>query len=322
MCDEYVGSLAHKVPLCHQMTQGSQRSPKHSKSSTSWLFSRIAAALGWRARAFFEKAHNAKTTLEIAVRQALGFRESETRLIGDSQSYWNDLSDGSLKQNSHWRGVGIFSDDTRWLALGRGHLDLYEEFRRVVNLKHPLKRVVEWGCGGCMNAVHFARLADEFYGVDISSASLDECGNQMKAEGLHNFKPVLIDASDPEAALGLVRGPCDLLISTYVFELLPTPEYGLRVLRIVHELLAPGGIAVIQVKYSEGDWKTRSQGWAYVKNLAWNATYRIEEFWQAAERCGFTPKMVTLLPKQPLVNDRNYAYFLLQKSAGHNSTPT
>jgi hypothetical protein len=117
-----------------------------------------------------------------------------------------------------------------------------------------------------------------------------------------------------------VEGLCDLLISTYVFELLPTPEYGLRVLRIASELLAPGGIAVIQVKYSEGNWKTKSHGWAYVKNLAWNATYRIEEFWQAAGRCGLTPKMVTLLPKQPLVNDRNYAYFLLQKRAEQNGT--
>jgi 2-polyprenyl-3-methyl-5-hydroxy-6-metoxy-1,4-benzoquinol methylase len=163
------------------MTLESQRDPVESRGKTPSLFSRIAGGLGWRAREFFQKAHNAKTTLESAVRQALGSRQSETALIGESQNYWNDLSDQSLKQNSHWRGVGIFSDDTRWLALGRGHLDLYEEFRRVVDLKHPLKRVVEWGCGGGMNAVHFARLADEFYGVDVSSASLAECGKQMRA---------------------------------------------------------------------------------------------------------------------------------------------
>jgi SAM-dependent methyltransferase len=296
------------------MARESQLGPNHSENqSASGLFARITAGLGWRARAVLERAHRAKTTLSVAFRQTLGSRESETKLIGDSQEYWNDTSDRTLKQNSHWRGVGIFADDSRWLALGQGHLEMYEAFARALGVKHPLKRIVEWGCGGGMNAVHFGPLAEEFYGIDISSASLEECGRQMNAAGLHNFKPVLIDAADPEAALERVEGLCNLLISTYVFELLPTPEYGLRVLSIAHELLAPEGIMMVQVKYHEGDWKTRSKGWAYVKNLAWNATYRIEEFWQAAERCGFTPKMITLLPKQPLVNDGNYAYFLLQK---------
>jgi len=125
--------------------------------------------------------------------------------------------------------------------------------------------------------------------------------------------PVLVDAADPEAALGRVQGPCDLFISTYVFELLPTPEYGIRVLRIAYELLAPGGMAMVQIKYKEANLTTASRRWGYARNLAWNATYRIEEFWLLAQECGFSPKMVTLLPEQPLVNDRNYAYFLLLK---------
>ena len=274
-------------------------------------FSWFSSGIGWRARTFLEKARRATTVLEIVVRNAIG--ESETKLIGASQAYWNDPSDQSLKQNSHWRGVGIFGDDSRWLALGREHLQLYEAFARVLDLKQSLKRIVEWGCGGGINAVHFGRLANEFYGIDISSSSLEECERQMIAAGLRNFTPVLIDAADPEAVLGLVQGSCDLFVSTYLFELLPTPEYGTRILRIAHELLAAGGIAIIQIKYSEADRTTTSRRWAYAKNLAWNATYRIEEFWLAAQRCGFTPKMVTLQPQQPLVNDRNYAYFLLLK---------
>jgi hypothetical protein len=277
--------------------------------------------LSWRLRAFLQKVRNAKTALEIAVRYAIGYSEPETKLIGDSQIYWNDPPDRSLKQNSHWRGVGIFADDSRWLALGRENLQFYKEFARAVDLKHSLKCIVEWGCGGGMNAVHFGRLADEFYGIDISASSLEECGRQMRAAGLHNFTPVLIDAADPEAALGRVPGSCDLFISTYVFELLPTPEYGIRILRIAHELLTAGGIAMIQVRYSEGNAKTRSRAWAYSRNLGRNATYRIEDFWQTAQQCGFSPRMVTLQPQQPLVNDRNYAYFLLQnKDAGTAAT--
>jgi Methyltransferase domain len=275
----------------------------------SWL----SGGLGWRLRAMVQKARSAKVAIEFAVRNVTGLNETETKLIGDSQAYWNDQADSSLRQNSHWRGVGIFADDTRWLALGREHLKFYEEFARVVDLKYPLKRIVEWGCGGGMNAVHFGSLADEFCGVDISPSSLAECGKQMNTVGLHNFTPILVDAAAPESALSCLGGPCDVFISTYVFELLPTPGYGIRILRIANEMLAAGGIAMIQIKYSEGDATTRSRAWAYAKNLAWNATYRIEDFWQAAQQCGLTPRMVTLQPRQPLVNDRNYAYFLLQK---------
>ena len=276
-------------------------------------FLRIAEGLGWRTRAALARVRDVENAFKKVFWRVVGFRDSERKLMGDSQTYWNNPPDLSLQQNSHWRGAGIFVDDARWLALGRQHLHLYEQFARAIDHLRPPKRIVEWGCGGGMNAVHFAALADDFYGVDISSASLDECAKQMNIAGLHNFSPVLIDVANPEAALRQIPASCDLAISTYVFELLPTPEYGYRILKIVYALLAPSGIAIVQIKYSEGDWKTRSQRWSYVRNLAWNATYRIEEFWQAAERCGFMPKMVTLVPKQPLVNDRNYAYLLLQK---------
>jgi hypothetical protein len=75
----------------------------------------------------------------------------------------------------------------------------------------------------------------------------------MAAEGLRNFTEILIDASNPEASLARIKAPCDLFLSTYVFELLPCPEYGLRVLKIAHDLLAPDGMAIVQVKYSEAD---------------------------------------------------------------------
>jgi SAM-dependent methyltransferase len=270
----------------------------------------------WRLRVLVDKVHDARLESKALFRELAGLKESEAKLVKDSQSYWSDPTNRTYEQNSHWRGVGIFADDSRWLALGREHLQLYEQFARLMNVRAPLKRIVEWGCGGGVNAVHFGRLADEFYGVDISAASLGECERQMKSTGLGNFVPIMIDAQNPEAAIAGIEGTCDLLISTYVFELLPTPEYGLRVLKIARELLAPGGLAMVQIKYSEGDWKTRSQRWGYVRNLAWNATYRIEEFWQAADKCGLAPQAVKLLPTQPLVHDRNYAYFLLQKSPG------
>src|SRR5260370_2828750 len=128
------------------MTQGSQSGPKERRvSAIRRPFSWLSEGLGWRVQGFLQKARSSKTALEVAVRQAIGFSESETKLIGDSKTYWNDLPDRSLKQNSHWRGVGIFADDSRWLALGRHHLQFCDEFARAVDLKHSLKRIVEWG---------------------------------------------------------------------------------------------------------------------------------------------------------------------------------
>jgi len=157
-----------------------KRQPARASAKSSWLLQ----GLGWRKQAWLERVRRARKTVELAICQAVGFSEPEAKLIEESQNYWNGPSDRSLTQNSHWRGAGIFADDSRWLALGDGHLRLYREFARAVGRNDPPKRVAEWGCGGGINAVHFARAADKFYGIDISAASLEECARQMKLAGL------------------------------------------------------------------------------------------------------------------------------------------
>jgi 2-polyprenyl-3-methyl-5-hydroxy-6-metoxy-1,4-benzoquinol methylase len=274
---------------------------------------RLGQGITWRLHLAVQRFQHVRSELSGILHERLGITEPEAKLLSDSQNYWNDPSSSIHAQNSHWRGVGIFADDSRWLELGRQNLAIYSDFARLANAPARLVNIVEWGCGGGINAIQFAPLADRFFGVDISAASLAECERQMSAEGLTNFVPVLIDSDDPEAAIAKVPDGCDLLISTYVFELLPTPEYGFRVLNVVAQILKPGALAMLQVKYSELDWKTQSRRWNYQKNMAWNATYRIEEFWSQSERCGLLPQAVKLVPKQPLVNDRNYAYFLLKK---------
>lgn len=123
------------------------------------------------------------------------------------------------------------------------------------------------------------------------------------------FRPVAIDVADPEAAVPQIGGGCDIFLSFYVFELIATPEYGERLLRIAHQVLAPGGLGLIQIKYDTGGWRTRSRRRSYRRRLAEMTTYRIDEFWKLAVRCGLTPKAVTLVPVNEL--DRRYAYFFL-----------
>ncbi|HEX6359899.1 class I SAM-dependent methyltransferase [Actinophytocola sp.] len=186
-----------------------------------------------------------------------------------------------------------------------------EQGTRAVGFTRQWNRVIEWGCGGGANAVHFAPRAREFIGVDISEQSLHECARQVEQGCDTPFHPVLVGVADPERALGEVGVPCDLFVCFYVFELIPTPEYGERLLRIAGEVLAPGGLALIQIKYDDGRWSTKPRRRAYRSGLAEMTTYPIAAFWELASRCGLQPETVQLVPKNEL--DERYAYFLMSK---------
>lgn len=249
-----------------------------------------------------------RSAVDVA-RNAIGWRASQEKLAREAQSWWSRPPQKKQAAFSHWRDA---FDDATWLAIGKHSFDLYQHFARSMDFPRPAKRIIEWGCGGGANAVHFAREAEVFIGVDVAQASLDECGKQLAREGMNHFHPVLIDISAPEEALKKIDQPCDLFICVYVFELFPTPEYGRRILKIAHQLLKPGGMALIQMKYSVS-FATRSRGWGYRFGVANMTSYRIDEFWQITQECGFTPHAVYLMPKQELVGDERYAYFSLHK---------
>ncbi|MGW5700241.1 class I SAM-dependent methyltransferase [Amycolatopsis japonica] len=241
----------------------------------------------------------------------VGAKQSESAISADAQGYWNAPDGKRWKDNSHWRDSGTFDGNDLWSEIGARHLEMFEGGARLAGFDRPWNRVIEWGCGGGANAVHFAPRAQEFIGVDISAETLAECGKQVANVCDTPFQAVDIDVANPEAALSVVKEPCDVYVSFYVFELIPTPEYGERLLRIARELLVPGGLALIQVKYDPGTWRTRSRRRSYRSGLAAMTTYRVDAFWQLAERCGFTPKAIQLVPKNEL--DERYAYFFLQK---------
>jgi len=244
----------------------------------------------------------------------LRLHETEVKIIADSQLYWDRVSQGNEGGNAHWRGNGMFkNDDKRWLAIGKNNLDIFHRLAGERWLAQRPRRIIDWGAGGGANAVRFGRNAERYYAVDITQASLDECCRQMVIADIHNFTPVLIRAHEPEHVRDLIRETCDLMLSTYVYELFPSKQYGYRVLRTTNHLLATGGLAFIQIKYSDLTSKTDSYRWGYARNMANMTTYRIEEFWTGAEEIGLRPRAVILEPQQPLVQDRRYAYFLLEK---------
>lgn len=240
-----------------------------------------------------------------------GLRQTEERIAADAQSYWSETGGEQWKSNSHWNDGGVFADGDLWWQVGQRHLAMVERGARMLEFDRSWGRVVEWGCGGGANAVHFAKRAKEFVGVDVVRASLVECGRQVAEHCGTPYRPVLVDVAQPERAVEEIGGSCDIFLCVYVFELIPTPEYGERLLRIARDLLAPGGLALIQIKYDEGRFWTRPRRRSYRSGVAEMTTYPIAEFWTLAAKCGLRPEFVELVPRNEL--DRRYAYFLLSR---------
>lgn len=251
-------------------------------------------------------------TIVLGVTRIVGYRQSEDNLIEQSSKFWNETEASHYQSHSHWRGDGGITAEV-WLELGKQHLSLFEKFLKLTSLETPLQRVVEWGCGGGANAIHFAKLAVQFIGVDVSEDSLTQCDKVLKDAGIRNFLPVHVNLAKPEEAIERIQGPCDFFLCTYVFELLPSQAYGKRLLDIAFKLLSPGGFAMIQIKYSTTEARTKSRMWGYKYNVANMTTFPIDCFWELSKEAGFEPLALTLLPLQELVGDERYAYFFLSR---------
>jgi SAM-dependent methyltransferase len=247
--------------------------------------------------------------------------QPERRIGDDAQEFWRSGRHASWREDSHWREARLVQGNDLWTEMGCRHLDLMEQGARLLRRDHRTwGRVIDWGCGGGANAVQIAPRAQEFVGVDISPTNLEECERQVAATCNTPFHPLLIDVADPEAAIERVTSPCDVFVSFYVFELLPTPEYGERILRIAHRLLVPGGLALIQITYDTGGWRTRPRRRSYRSNPAAMTSYRLHTFWTLSEQCGLTPRWVHLVPHDE-VGER-YAYVLLENRASGGGAAT
>ncbi len=246
--------------------------------------------------------------------ERIGLKQSATRRLSDAEQYWAEAGTDRWQCDSHWRGASAFESDDDWLSVGADHVELTRRLApHALDPRPNALRILEWGAGGGANAVHFAPLADEFIAVEISAESLDECARQVASVCATPFQSVRAELDHPEGVVAEVDG-CELFLCFYVLELVPSREYGLRLLRIAHRLLTPGGTAIVQVKYSTADKRTRSHVRRYRRNLSNMTTYAIDEFWIQAERCGFVPRTVALVPKNRL--DERYAYFALVKPSG------
>jgi 2-polyprenyl-3-methyl-5-hydroxy-6-metoxy-1,4-benzoquinol methylase len=250
----------------------------------------------------------------------IGYKHSDRQLELDADAYWKNQRSQDFQVNSHWRGTGIFTDEDRWAKIGAFHRSLFNDMSKMSTFQSTSRgsRILEWGCGGGANAISFASIASTYIGADVSNASLNECSRQMNSIDFQNFQPLQICLSSPSLPNEL-RGTFDIFLCTYVYELLPSKEYGLRVLEIARDSLFDGGLAFVQIRYATNKPSTQGRTWGYSWGMTKMVAYFIDEFWAAAKQIGFEPLCVVIVPFDPIVEDERYAYFLFQKPTARAS---
>ncbi|MEP9348018.1 methyltransferase domain-containing protein [Xanthobacter sp. KR7-225] len=242
--------------------------------------------------------------------------QSEEKRAAEAAQFWSESENNeTIKDKSHWRGFGRYADDDVWLKIGHTRLHELESLLALAG-RGPAQSMIEWGPGGGSNAVALAPTMQKFYGVDISQANLDECGRQLRSVGFTNYDPVLVDPANidlvKDACLAGIE-PVDFFLSVAVFQHFPSKAFGLEILSLANRLMKPDGVALIQIRYDDGSIRMRAKNSNYRENAMFFTSYKIDEFWIAAEERGFRPLALKLMPEVC------YAYYFLAK-AGSQAT--
>lgn len=234
--------------------------------------------------------------------------EPSDKLQRDAYEFWNKSStENNIEELSHYEGHGRWSDTDTWNRIGDKHIIMFKQFCRYLNYDKPIYNILEWGPGGGANAIHFAKDAEIYYGVDISQNNLDECESQLKKMGLNNFTAININIENPENVKSQVNDSIDLFLSTAVYQHFPSKEYGLTITELAYDIISDEGLAIIQTRYDDNSNRFRPKGYKYSKNAIYFTSYKIDEFWKITEKIGFNPMYITLIPEV------NYAYYFLIK---------
>lgn len=227
-------------------------------------------------------------------------------------SIWNDLSEETRRQElSHWRGVGMWSDDEKWLLIGKSSLKKLKKLNAYLGkTDDSLKNmtVLEWGTGGGSNAIAFSKVAQKYYGVDISKKNLDEVVRQCKKENIKDYFVPIPLTGEPKSILNDVKFKIDFFLSTAVFQHFPSKEYGVNVLKTVAQICKQNAFCIIQIRFDNGNPKFSAikDITDYQDKYLTATSYELSEFWNIAEKLNFEPHFVAGISSKT-----NYATFYM-----------
>lgn len=167
------------------------------------------------------------------------------------------------------------------------------------------------GPGGGSNAYAFRKLVQHYYGVDISRENLDETGRVTSEDGTQSFVPVLLNDDTIDDVVKAVRQPIDVFLSTAVFQHFPSKGYGVEVLKCVHQVMKPGGIGLVQIRFDNGNpkYKPIETLEDYQEEHITATSYALDEFFGILQDVGFDEIMITSLNR-----NINYVTYLFSKA--------
>jgi hypothetical protein len=94
-----------------------------------------------------------------------------------------------------------------------------------------------------------------------------------------------------------------------VFQHFPSKDYGLDVLAVACEIMKPGGLGYIQIRYDDGNPKYAPKNVAdYGRQHLFATSYALSEFWSALDDAGLQPLKIANLNTAV-----NYAAFYFKK---------
>jgi len=234
--------------------------------------------------------------------------QTESRRTKDAAQFWSEAKNsGEIREYSHWVGEGRFENSDTWASIGETHFQMWKQFTTICGEEQVNKRMIEWGSGGGANAIAFAPAFENFSGVEITEASLNECKKQLETRGIKGFTPMLINTESPEEVLTQIDEPFDFFLAVGVFHHFPSKDYGARVLSVANAILRPGAMALIQIRYDDLRPKYKPKSRDYKTHAIHFTSYKLHEFWNLASDKGFTPRFIELRPSV------NFAYFYLTK---------
>jgi hypothetical protein len=126
----------------------------------------------------------------------------------------------------------------------------------------------------------------------------------------------LIPATKPEDATSLINNAgvakVDCFFSMAVFQHLPGRSYTRRVIKVVNEILADDGIAVINIRYWDLNRQNRIWRRSYTDNYASFNKYTVNEFEIEMAKAGLHVMEIRMRPLT------HHAYFFLKKATAKN----